>query len=176
MWKNRYRVAILTASDLGAAGQREDQSGPLIKSRMRAEGCEVVDMILLPDDKEGLVIQLTKWCDEHIADLVLTTGGTGLSPRDQMPEATLEIAQRMVPGISEAIRAHSMKITPRAMLGRGVAVTRGRTLIINLPGSPKAVSESLDAILPSLEHGLDILCQKGKECARNEDLSVDICV
>ncbi len=166
MWKNKYRVAILTASDLGAAGQREDQSGPLIKSRMNAEGCEVVGMVLLPDDKEGLALQLAKWCDEQLADLILTTGGTGLSPRDQMPEATLEIAQRLAPGIAEAIRAYSMAITPRAMLGRGIAAIRGKTLIINLPGSPKAVSESLDAILPSLEHGLDILCQKDNACAR----------
>ncbi len=168
MWSSKYRVAILTASDLGAAGEREDKSGPLIKSRMMAEGCEVVDTALLPDDREGLALQLTKWCDGHIADLVLTTGGTGLAPRDQMPEATLQIAQRIVPGIAEAIRAYSMRITPRAMLGRGVAVVRGTTLIINLPGSPKAVSESLDAILPSLEHGLDILCQKGRECARGD--------
>ena len=165
MWKHKYHVAILIASDQGAQGKRQDKSGPLIKTRMEALGCEVVDMVLLPDDKYGLAEQMAKWCQKGNIDLVLTTGGTGLSPRDQMPEATIEIAQRMVPGIAEAIRAYGMKITPRAMLGRGVAAICGKTLIINLPGSPKAVNESLDAILPSLEHGLDILCQIDSECA-----------
>jgi molybdenum cofactor synthesis domain-containing protein len=159
-------VAILTASDKGANGQREDESGPAIARRMEALGCRVVASCVLPDDQAGLARQMQAWCDEGLADLVLTTGGTGLAPRDQMPEATLSIAERQVPGIGEAMRAHSMQITSRAMLGRGLAAVRGCTLIINLPGSPKAVQESLDAVLPALEHGLDMLCERDGECAR----------
>lgn len=158
VWKNRYRVAILTASDLGAAGQRKDESGPVIRRRMEDVGCEVVAEAMLPDDTDGLAAQMAAWCDEGAADLILTTGGTGLSPRDHMPEATDSITERKAPGFGEAMRAHSMTITPRGMLSRGTAGVRKRTLIINLPGSPKAVSESLDAILPALEHGLDMLC------------------
>lgn len=164
MWKNPYRTAVLTASDLGAAGQRVDESGPLIQRRIGEEGGSVVQTALLPDDRAGLCEQMRAWCDSGGVDLILTTGGTGLSPRDQMPEATLDIAEREAPGIAEAMRAHSMTITPRAMLSRGVAVTRGRTLIINLPGSPKAVGECLDAILPALEHGLAVLCGTDNEC------------
>jgi molybdenum cofactor synthesis domain-containing protein len=170
MWKTPYRVAILTASDKGARGERPDESGPLIRKRIEALGCLVTAAVLLPDDQAGLAAQLKKWCDEGAADLVLTTGGTGLSPRDQMPEATLAIAERNVPGIAEAMRAHSLKLTDRAMLGRGVAAIRGQTLIVNLPGSPRAVDESLDGILPALEHGLDMLCANGGECARAADL------
>lgn len=166
MWKNPYRVAILTASDLGSQGLRQDESGPLICRRIEAEGGAVVAALVLPDDRQGLEAQLKAWCDQNTADLVLTTGGTGLAPRDQMPEATLAVAHRNAPGIAEAIRAYSMRITPRAMLSRGASVVRGQTLIINLPGSPKAVDESLDALLPSLEHGLDMLCQNARECAR----------
>lgn len=166
MWKTPYRVAILTASDQGAAGKRQDESGPLIQRRMEEVGCRITAAVVLPDDREGLALQIKDWCDQNTADLILTTGGTGLSPRDQIPEATLSVAERGVPGIAEAIRAYSMRITPRAMLSRGVAAVRGQTLIINLPGSPKAVDESLDVILSSLEHGLDILCQNGGECAR----------
>lgn len=161
MWKTPYRVAVLTASDKGAIGQREDVSGPLIRQMIEEAGGKVTDTLLLPDDKAGLSAQMQAWCDENIADLILTTGGTGLSPRDQMPEATLAIAEREVPGIAEAIRAYSLQITPRAMLGRGVAAIRGGTLIVNLPGSPKAVRESLGYVLETLEHALDILLQDG---------------
>lgn len=169
MWKTPYRIAVLTASDKGAAGTRTDESGPLITKRMEALGAKVVATALLPDDLTALADQLRAWSDDDVADLILTTGGTGLSPRDQMPEATLAVAQRLVPGIAEAMRAYSMQITPRAMLGRGVAAVRGNTLVINLPGSPKAVTESLDTILPVLEHGLDMLCQSGGECAAERD-------
>lgn len=166
MWKNPYRVAILTASDKGAAGQRTDESGPLLAARMRDAGCQITAEAMLPDDQAALSAQLRQWCEDGIADLILTTGGTGLSPRDCMPEATLAIAQRRVPGISEAIRAYSMSITPRAMLSRGVSAICQRSLIINLPGSPKAAGESLDAVLPTLEHALDILCGPTQDCAR----------
>ncbi len=166
MWKTPYRVAILTASDKGAAGQRQDESGPLLARRMEAQGCLLAATALLPDDQATLSAQMRRWCDENTADLILTTGGTGFSPRDCMPEATLAVVQRLAPGLSEAMRAHSLSITPRAMLSRGMAGICGQSLIINLPGSPKAAAESLDAVLPVLEHALDILCAGPQDCAR----------
>lgn len=165
MLKHSYRVAVLTASDKGAAGQRQDESGPLIARMMEAEGYEVAHTAMLPDGWAGLAAQLRRWCEQGDIALILTTGGTGLSPRDQMPEATLEVGERLVPGIPEALRAHSTTITPRGMLSRGVAVTRGKTLIVNLPGSPKAVKETLAYLLPALEHALDTLRQNSGECA-----------
>lgn len=163
--KRRFRAAVLTSSDSGYAGEREDLSGPAIKAILEENGYEVVHTILLPDDRELLAREMARIADEHIAELLLTTGGTGFSPRDCMPEATLDIAERMVPGIPEAMRAYSMTITPRAMLSRAAAGIRRSTLIINLPGSPKAVKESLDCILPSLRHGLEILTGEAKNCA-----------
>ena len=151
------RVAIITLSDSGYAGQREDKSGPLIRAMAEEAGYQVVQTGILPDEKDLLSDELKRICDQHLADLVLTTGGTGFSMRDWTPEATLAVAHRQVPGISEAMRAYSLSITPRAMLSRGVSVLREQTLIINLPGSPKAVRESLEYLLPALEHGLDIL-------------------
>ena len=121
---------------------------------------------LLPDDPEALSALLRDLCDAGKADLILTTGGTGLSPRDHTPEATLAVIERNVPGISEVMRAASMKITPRAMLSRGVSGIRGRTLIINLPGSPKAVRENLEVILPTLPHALAIMTDRAHDCAR----------
>lgn len=159
------RAAILTSSDSGYAGQREDKSGPLIREILEQNGYEVVHRILLPDDREQLAKEMARIADENLAELLLTTGGTGFSPRDCMPEATMDVAERMVPGIPEAIRAYSMTITPRAMLSRAAACIRKSTLIINLPGSPKAVRESLEYILPSLEHGLEILTGKASNCA-----------
>lgn len=163
-----YGVAILTASDSAAAGTREDESGATIRRNMEGAGYRVLAQAILPDNLNVLRTQLLAWCESGGVQLILTTGGTGFSPRDCMPEATLAIAERHVPGIAEAIRAHSLRITPRAMLGRGVSVIRGRTLVINLPGSPKAVRESLDCILPSLRHGLDILCGNTADCAGTE--------
>lgn len=159
------RAVILTSSDSGYAGQREDKSGPLIREILEQNGYEVVHRILLPDDREQLAKEMARIADENLAELLLTTGGTGFSPRDCMPEATMDVAERMVPGIPEAIRAYSMTITPRAMLSRAAACIRKSTLIINLPGSPKAVRESLEYILPSLEHGLEILTGKASNCA-----------
>lgn len=161
-----YRVAILTASDKGAAGKREDLSGPAAKEIMERAGFLVVDMRILPDERELLAEAMREICDGRKADLILTTGGTGFSPRDWTPEATLDIAQRQVPGFSEAMRAASLDITPRAMLSRGVSVIRNRTLIINLPGSSKAVRENLEVIVPALGHGLDILTENTGECGQ----------
>ncbi len=160
------RAAIITSSDSGYAGQREDVSGPVIQKILEQHGYEVVHQILLPDDREMLAKEMARIADEGIADLLLTTGGTGFSPRDCMPEATADITERVVPGIPEAIRAYSMTITPRAMLSRAAAGIRKSTLIINLPGSPKAVRESLEYIMPALGHGLAILLGKASDCAR----------
>ena len=159
------RAAILTSSDSGYKGQREDLSGPAIKDILEKNGYEVVYTVLLPDDRKMLSQEMARIADEHMAELLLTTGGTGFSPRDCMPEATADITERAVPGIPEAIRAYSMTITPRAMLSRGAAGIRKNTLIINLPGSPKAVRESLEYIMPALEHGLEILTGEASDCA-----------
>ena len=164
--KRPFRAAILTSSDSGYAGEREDLSGPTIRKILENNGYEVVHTILLPDDRDMLAAEMARIADEGIAELLLTTGGTGFSPRDCMPEATMDISERMVPGIPEAIRAYSMTITPRAMLSRATACIRKQTLVINLPGSPKAVKESLEYILPSLQHGLEILTGAATNCAR----------
>ena len=162
-----YRVYVITSSDSASRGEREDLSGPEIK-RMLDEfgGYEVVGSAVLPDDRDVLANEMIRVADEKAADLILTTGGTGFSQRDNMPEATMDACTRMVPGIAEAMRAYSMTKTPRAMLSRAVSGIRGQTLIINLPGSPKAVRESLEFVLPSLRHGLEILLGRAAECAR----------
>lgn len=160
------RAAVITLSDKGFAGEREDKSGPLLVSMLEDAGFEVVEQLLLPDEKAKLKRELIRLSDGRQCHLVLTTGGTGFSRRDVTPEATLEVADRNAPGIAEAIRAYSMQITPRAMLSRGASVLRGGTLIVNLPGSPKAARESLECILPALGHGLEILRGTTGECAR----------
>ena len=161
-----FRVGIITASDKGSIGERKDISGERIKSIVEEHGYEVSFYQILPDEKEVLQETMRRLCDENTVDLLLTTGGTGFSMRDVTPEATIAIAERMVPGIAEAIRAYSMTITKRAMLSRGVAAIRGCTLIINLPGSPKAVEESLTYIIEEIKHGLEILKGEAGECAR----------
>ena len=160
------KAAILTSSDSGYAGEREDLSGPVIRELLEGAGYEVVYTVLLPDDRKMLSDEMACIADEHIAELLITTGGTGFSPRDCMPEATMDISERAVPGIPEAIRAYSMTITPRAMLSRAAAGIRKTTLIVNLPGSPKAVREALEYILPSLQHGLEIMTGEAGNCAR----------
>lgn len=161
-----FRVAIVTLSDKGAAGERTDESGAVIREIAEQNGYEVVSYTLLPDDRERISAELRRLCDENVAELVLTTGGTGFSPRDCTPEATLDVAERLAPGIAEAMRYSSLNITKRAMLSRAVAAIRGRTLIVNLPGSPKAVRENLEYVIPALGHGLEILTGRAGECAR----------
>jgi molybdenum cofactor synthesis domain-containing protein len=162
----KLRAAVLILSDKGASGEREDQCGPLMRRMLEEEGYDAVETLVIPDERKQIEEELIRLSDGRQVDLLLTSGGTGLSMRDVTPEATLAVASRPVPGIAEAIRASSMTITKRAMLGRGVAAIRGRTLIVNLPGSPKAVEESLGYILPTLEHGIEILRGEAAECAR----------
>lgn len=161
-----WQAAVITLSDKGAAGQREDQSGPAVAERLRQNGYMVIEQLLLPDDRMRLERELIRLCDQRQPDLILTTGGTGFSARDITPEATLAIAERQIPGIAEAIRAASMQITKRAMLSRAVSVIRGKTLIINLPGSPKACMESMDVFIETIPHGLDLLRGTANDCAR----------
>ena len=161
-----FTVAIITLSDKGFRGEREDKSGPLIEEMVIKAGYQVLERLLLPDEKEKLQEELIRLCDEEKVNLIVTTGGTGFSPRDMTPEATIFVCDRMANGIAEAIRAFSMTITKRAMLSRGVSGIRKGTLIVNLPGSPKAVKESLEYILPELSHGLGILRETEGECAR----------
>lgn len=162
-----YRIAVITASDRCAAGERQDLSGPAVEEACRKFG-EVTSRKLLPDDRAAIREELIRLCEEDLADVVFTTGGTGFSPRDVTPEATLDVVERLAPGIPEAMRAYSAQKTNRAMLSRAAAGIRGRTLIVNLPGSPKAVRECLEAILPALGHGLDILRQREGNCGAVE--------
>lgn len=164
----RYTVGVVTLSDKGFHGEREDVSGKRIMELLPEEKYQVVSYKILPDEQEWIEDELRRLADEGKCNLVLTTGGTGFSLRDVTPEATLAVAERNAPGIAEAIRAYSMTITKRAMLSRGASAIRGKTLIVNLPGSPKAVEESLTYILDTLEHGMDILLEREKECARGK--------
>lgn len=159
-----YRVSILTLSDKGSRGERADLSGDTIQRIMLEHGYILSERHLIADDFEQIVEHLKRMSTS--CELLLTTGGTGFSPRDITPEATKAVIERETPGISEAIRGYSMRITERAMLSRACSGILGSTLIINLPGSPKAVEESLLYILPSLKHGLDILIGHDSECAR----------
>jgi len=160
-----YRLAVLTISDKGHAGEREDRSGREIASIAAEHGYAIAHSAVLPDEQALITAELCRIADENLADLILTTGGTGFSPRDRTPEATLEAAERLCPGIPEAMRAYSMQKTRRAMLSRSTAAIRKSSLIINLPGSPKAVRECLECILDQLPHALDILTGKAGECA-----------
>lgn len=161
-----FTAAVVVLSDKGSKGERKDESGPAARKTLEEAGYEVVETMILPDEPEALKTQLKRLADGRQVDLVVTSGGTGFSLRDQTPEATMAVADRNAPGIAEYIRMRSMELTGRAMLSRGVSVIRGKTLIVNLPGSPKAVKESLDFILDSLNHGLEILRGTASECAR----------
>ncbi len=161
-----YTAAVITLSDKGYAGEREDRSGPTVREMLLEDGYEVVETLILPDEQEMLEYELKRLADSRQVHLILTTGGTGFSKRDITPEATIAVCDRMARGIAEAIRAYSMTITKRAMLSRGESGIRKGTLIVNLPGSPKAVKEALEYILPELKHGLGILSGREGECAR----------
>lgn len=158
-----FNIGIITASDKGSRGEREDVSGKTIAAMLAGLG-EVRHYVVVPDEKGALSREIVHMADTMAVDLILTTGGTGLGPRDVTPEATLAVIDRQVPGIPEAMRARSLEVTSRAMLSRAVAGIRGRTLIINLPGSPKGVRECLEVVLPALEHGLAILKGEAGEC------------
>lgn len=160
-----FRVAILTVSDRSSRGVRPDASGEVLRELITAElDATVIAYRVVPDERDRIARALREWADNGTADLVLTTGGTGLAPRDVTPEATRDVIEREVPGIPEAMRAASLAITPFAMLSRMVAGTRGRCLIINLPGSPKSVRENMRVVLPALKHGLDKLLGDPEDC------------
>lgn len=160
----RYTAAVVTMSDKGAKGEREDLSGPLICEMLEEAGYRVVEKLIIPDDQARAEKELIRLSDARQVNLILTTGGTGFSERDRTPEATMAVATRNAPGIADAIRMHSLSITGRAMLGRGASVIRNQTVIVNLPGSRKAVRESLEYILPHMEHGIQILVGDAAEC------------
>lgn len=161
-----FTVGIITASDKGSRGEREDKSGLVIREMVEACGYEVKRYVMLPDEQDELEKEMIYQSDELKVNLILTTGGTGFSKRDVTPEATLNIITREASGITEAIRWYSLQITPRAMLSRAVSGIRGETLIVNLPGSPKAVKEALEFILDTVGHGIEILLNRTSECAR----------
>ena len=163
-----FTAAVITLSDKGFRGERVDESGPAAAAMLQEAGYEIVEMLLLPDEEALLKKELCRLADQRQVELIITSGGTGFSQRDRTPEATMAVSDRNAPGIAEYIRACSARLTDRAMLSRGVSVIRKGTLIINLPGSPKAVKESLGFILNPLEHGLKILRGSASECARNQ--------
>jgi len=164
--KRAFTAAWITLSDKGAAGEREDKSGPMIGEILTEAGYDVIEGLLIPDDPAALRLELMRLADQRQVNVIFTTGGTGFSKRDITPEATEQVCERMTPGISEAIRAYSMTKTPKAMLSRATSGMRNETLIINLPGSPKAVRECLEFLLGPLEHGLEIMLGRDGECAR----------
>lgn len=167
-----YTAAILTISDKGARGEREDKSGPVLCELAAEHGYQVVYTAIIPDEKDQIQAELIKCSDELHVNLVLTTGGTGFSPRDVTPEATLAVVERETRGIPEAMRMESMKITPRGCLSRSAAGIRGRTLIINLPGSPKAARENVLAVIDAIQHGMEMLMSEGSaDCAQRQDKS-----
>ena len=168
--ESAYRLAIIIASDKGAAGQREDGCTQVIEELTRFLGV-VVERLILPDDEETISSRLKQLADKNAIDLILTSGGTGLSPRDVTPEATLKVIDRPAPGFVEAMRAAGLAKTPHAMLSRAAAGVRGRTLIINLPGSPRAVQENLSVILPALPHALETVSGRGGECGQPAQLA-----
>lgn len=161
-----FTAAVITLSDKGAAGEREDKSGPKIVEMIGEAGYDVKETLLLPDGRTALEKQLIRLADQRQINVIFTTGGTGFAERDVTPEATIAVCDRMANGIADAIRNYSMTITPRAMFSRAVSGIRKRTLIINLPGSPKAVREALEFLLPHLDHGIGILRGSEGECAR----------
>ncbi len=171
------RAGIITASDKGSVGAREDQSGQVIREMLAPLGAEIIDYVVLPDEAAPIAARLRAMADDLNLDLVLTTGGTGLGPRDVTPDATAQVIDKPVPGLAEAMRQASLAKTPHAMLSRamaGIRATAGirkHTLIVNLPGSPRAVQECLEVILPALPHGLEVLRGEAADCARLREKS-----
>lgn len=161
-----FSAAVITVSDRGADGERKDESGDILERLLMELGAVSVMRAMVPDERDHITAVLRECCGQERVDLVITTGGTGVAPRDVTPEATLDVIDREAPGFAEAIRAESMKITPRAMLSRSVSGISGNTLIINFPGSPKACEESFAVIRPVLGHALELLGGAGGECAR----------
>ena len=166
--KNMFNAGILTVSDKGSRGERGDRSGQAIREILSEMGAAIVNYDIVPDEKEIIAEKLARWADEGGVDIILTTGGTGLSPRDVTPEATLMVIDRTVPGFAEAMRLESFRKTPMAVLSRAVAGTRGGCLIINLPGSPRAVRECLEAISAALPHAVETLKGEANECGTPE--------
>ena len=164
-----YKAAVLTISDRSFRGERPDEGGPLVAGMLKEMGFQVVYTTIVPDAQPEIEIAMCEIADHRIADLLVTTGGTGFAPRDVTPEATIAVCDKMTPGISEAMRYASMQVTNRAMLSRAQAGIRKGTLIINLPGSPKAARENLSAVLPALEHGLIMLQGEPSDCAKLTD-------
>ena len=163
--EERFTAAVVTVSDRSFRGERPDGSGPVVRELLEKAGYRVVRLALVPDERREIEEVLTALADREDVALVVTTGGTGFAPRDVTPEATAAVCQRLTPGIPEAMRQASLTITPRAMLSRAAAGIRGRTLIVNLPGSPKAARENLEAVLPALGHGLEMLRGGPADCA-----------
>ena len=161
-----FQAAVLTVSDRSFRGERPDEGGPLVAGLLEGAGFSVVKTAVVPDEQGQIEDALREISDSGMVQLLVTTGGTGFSPRDVTPEATLAVCQRMAPGIPEAMRSASMRVTSRAMLSRAQAGIRGRTLIVNLPGSPKAARENLEAVLPALSHGLEMLSGRPADCAK----------
>lgn len=163
---NMLRAGLLTVSDRASIGERQDAAGPVLQELLRSRGIEVCWTAVVPDDESRIRSVLLDWADERQADLIVTTGGTGVSPRDVTPEATMSVLTRVVPGMAEAMRLASLKKTPHAMISRAVAGVRGRTLIVNLPGSPKGAVENLEVVLPALEHAVAKIQGDPSECAQ----------
>jgi molybdenum cofactor synthesis domain-containing protein len=160
-----FRAAILTVSDRGARGERADLSGPEISKIVEAAGMAVVERRIVPDEKEAIRRTLLEWCDNGGVDLLLTTGGTGVSPRDVTPDATREVVEKEIPGMAEVMRRRSSNLTPHAMISRAVAGIRGRTLIVNLPGSPKGARENLLVLMDALPHAIEKIRGDERDCA-----------
>jgi molybdopterin adenylyltransferase len=166
---SQIRAAILTLSDKGSRGERVDGSGPALSAWLAERGVSTVHVQIIADEYDQIVAVLSDWADRDIADLILTTGGTGVSPRDVTPEATTQVCSRMIPGLGELMRLESLKITPMASLSRAAAGIRGRSLIINLPGSPKGAVENLAAVWPNIGHGVEKIRGGQEDCAGKFD-------
>lgn len=161
------RASVITLSDKGSRGEREDESGRIIQEMLTSVGASVVHYLILPDEKEAIIRELSRLSDSGDIDMIVTTGGTGVGPRDVTPEATRAIIDRELPGMAEAMRAESLKKTPHAMISRALAGIRKQTLIINLPGSPRAVRENLAVVLPALSHAVEKIKGDPSDCARD---------